>query len=152
MDVAVRKDLGKGVINPEGLRECGYYGKNDSVDTKEQGLSYSGLTKAFRNSYIVNRYKFEDEIAQRTATIDFPKRRSNSAGDMDFRKAFLVYLRDIDRVLGNLSGENRWRNAEPYDHTRKPKKGKVTMEKVKMPIQEHARGEILGVGELTIAL
>ena len=97
---------------------------NDAQVAENQGLSNCEYAKALENSHIVTHYKFKGEITHRTATMDFANRYNSAAAGLDFREEFLVYLRDICRVLGNEGVKHRWGNAEAYDHTRRPTKGK----------------------------
>lgn len=64
-----------------------------------QGLKDGGLIKAFRDSNIMNRYTFKDEVIRQTPTRDFVTRLERGLGDREFRGQFPSYLRQIDRQL-----------------------------------------------------
>ena len=117
----------KGRVKGTGDRKVcgdGYYEKNDALVPGNHGLSDCELTIACRTSYIINHYKFNDEISHRAAPRDFVQIYNNSAGELTFREALLVYLRDIDRVSENEILENMRNNAANYGDTRKQTKGK----------------------------
>ena len=50
--------------------------------------------------------------------MDLARRYTSAPDEPDFRVGFLVYLRDVDRALGNEIGESTRRVEATYDRTR----------------------------------
>ena len=151
MDVSAQKELGGEVSYPECL--SGWLLRTDDVVvTVNQRLSDCELMGYFRISYIVSHYKFKNDITQIPTTVDFTKRRNNSADYLNLREAILVYLRDIDRIPGKKLAQIGGITHRPMIILGNRRNENDATTKVKMPIKGHLRGKISGLEELTISL
>ena len=123
LDYVVRSEIGRGGIKPRRLTGW-LLRKNDVLASRTQGLSDFEIMFAYRGSYIVNNYKFKDEIVRRAETMESAKKCEESAAYREFRGCFLVYLLDFDRFPERGIWANSRRGAEEtYDHTRARTKG-----------------------------
>ena len=126
---------------------------NDVLVFENHGMSECELTGAFRKSSILHQYRFEDGIITRhTESMELVNRDSAPYVDLEFRAVFLVYLRDANRILRYVIGEEI--NGLSQKHMiilESRTKNMVTTTK-ETPQEEHSRCNIvIGVEGLAIS-
>ena len=104
-------------------------GGNGGLVSGNQGLSDFALMKDFRKSKIVVRYKFKNQIIQRTKTMEYANRYDAANVGEEFREYFLSHLRRANMLLEIEIWDRKWSNAQTYYHTRKPVKGRTNVDK-----------------------
>ena len=97
-DYTVRKELNKGVRTPEGL--WGWLlGKSGDLKEGELVLADCEFMKLFRESEITRNYRHRYTAQQYTLNMECVENAHNGTADEKPRDEFLLYLRNIDRVL-----------------------------------------------------
>ena len=96
---------------------------NDVLVCENQCMSDCEPPKFPRNSRILDQYGIKDRVIQNTNIVEFPNPYNAANVSAKSRGDSVFYLRTINTLLEEEICENKWGNAETYDHTRRPNNG-----------------------------
>ena len=117
--------------------------ESDAIVSENPCMSDGELMGDIGRVKILDHYKFKNQIIQNTASVKFANRYDAANVGKKSREDCLIYMRKANRLLRNDIGGRKWDNAETYDHTRAPTKGKSNFGMAKMPTKEHFRDSII---------